>query len=74
MRTWTTKRLLQVSSIAAMLGFAPVSFSSAEGLEENTACAQSGTCCAEAGSTCVIGSYVRDNAYFKSDGSCTEIK
>ncbi len=30
----------------------------------------SGTCCPEDGSTCVIGTYVRDDAYYKDAGSC----
>lgn len=30
----------------------------------------SGTCCPEIGSSCVIGNYVRENAYYKSEGPC----
>ncbi|MFZ2323370.1 MAG: hypothetical protein WAV89_06720 [Ignavibacteriaceae bacterium] len=29
-----------------------------------------GTCCPQNFATCVIGSYVRENAYYKSQGPC----
>ncbi|WP_304040307.1 MULTISPECIES: hypothetical protein [Ignavibacterium] len=29
-----------------------------------------GTCCPENGSDCVIGNIVRENKYYKKDGSC----
>ncbi|MFZ2323369.1 MAG: hypothetical protein WAV89_06715 [Ignavibacteriaceae bacterium] len=29
-----------------------------------------GTCCSQQFATCVIGSYVRENAYYKKEGPC----
>jgi hypothetical protein len=67
------KRCMVVALPLVALTAVPITYSADEGLTEGTACAQSGTCCAESGSTCVIGSYIREGAYYKSEGSCWPI-
>lgn len=64
------KRFLRAACPATVLALTPLAFTPERGIVEKEACAQTGSCCAEPGSTCVIGSYVREDAHYKADGSC----
>lgn len=64
------KRAMQVLSPVLLLVAAPLAFSPETGVRENEACAQNGTCCREIGATCVIGHYVQEHAFYRSEGSC----
>jgi hypothetical protein len=66
----TIKKVLLAGVPLFALTAAPIGFTQDKGLGAAEACAQSGTCCSEWGSTCIIGSYVRENAYYKAEGSC----
>lgn len=71
----TAGMVARIAAIAAALVIAPFALSSASGVHVNDACAadgtDSGTCCPEARSICVVGTFVGQNYYYKSEGSCS---
>lgn len=57
--------------VVMTLGFAPVGYTPANGLQISEAACQSGTCCPETKSWCIIGDYARPDRYASlTGGSC----
>ena len=66
-------RLAAILFVPVLATAAPLSLSE-QGLRASEAQCQDGTCCPEPKSTCVVGSWERPDKYFKSSGSCTEVR
>jgi hypothetical protein len=64
-------KLIRTASIFTILLLSPVTFSRADGLQGNDACAMGQDCCVEAGSTCVIDGVAKNDHYYSTKGCKT---
>jgi hypothetical protein len=71
MTSMKMKARVAALSVAALAGFAPVAFSSEQGLTTSEAVCD--TCCPQEGATCVIGDVRHPSSWHKATpGSCND--
>jgi len=66
------KSRLPLLLFAALSAIAPVTIAPTGMLEKAELRCQDGTCCPEIGSFCVVGTYQRENKYYKPAGKCID--
>ena len=69
-----SRTITRALSLAAILAAAPLTISSAHGIQVSKACSQTelltGTCCREMNSICNAGGGDNPGYYYKSEGPC----